>query len=172
MRAFIVCTILVFCCLAIGCKGFAYRVPTEGMKPTIGFDDMCVANPLAYSLDEIKRFEIVVFKPNEEQRKQFNDDDLRYIMRIIGLPNEKLEIKENKIYINDKLLEEPFEKIVGEKDIKKNFPAIIIANDEYFLLGDNRPNSEDSRYWKKSTIEKNNIYSLIVEIKKDFYKNK
>ncbi len=171
MRTFISCTILVFCCLAIGC-GVAYRVPTEGMKPTIGPDDMCVANPLAYSFGEIKRFEIVVFKANEEQRKRFNDNNLRYSMRIIGLPNEQIEIKENKIYINGKLLEEPFEKIVDEKDLKKNFPAMIIPYNEYFLLGDNRANSEDSRYWKKATIEKSNIYSQIVEIKKDFYKNK
>lgn len=172
MKTFIFCTILVFCCLAIGCKGLAYRVPTEGMKPTIGTDDMCVANPLAYSVGEIKRFDIVIFSPNEEQRKRVNDNNLRYMQRVIGLPNEKLEIRENKIYINDKLLNEPFEKNVDENDLKKNFAAIVIPNDEYFLLGDNRPNSEDSRYWTKPTIEKNNIYSPVVEIKKDFYKNK
>jgi signal peptidase I len=172
MRTFIVCTILVFCCLAIGCKGVAYRVPTQAMKPTIGTDDMCVVNPIAYSTDEIKRFDIVVFKPNEEQRKRANDENLKYVKRIIGLPNEKIEIKENKIYINDKLINEPFEKIVDDKDIKKNFPPIMIPANEYFLLGDNRPESEDSRYWKKATIEKSNIYSPVVEIKKDFYKKK
>ncbi len=172
MRALVVYTILVFSFLVIGCSGLAYRVPSEAMKPTIGSDDMCVANPLAYSFGEIKRFDIVVFKANEEQRIRFNENNLRYAMRIIGLPNEKLEMKENKIFINNSRIEEPFEKIVDEQDLKKNFPAIIIPANEYFLLGDNRPNSEDSRYWKKATVEKNNIYSPIVEIKKDFYKNR
>ncbi len=171
MQTFTVCTILVFCLLAIGCSGVAYRVPTEGMKPTIDVDDMCVANPVAYSFGEVERFDIVIFSPNEEQRTRFNDNNLRYAMRIVGLPNEKIEIKENKIYINGKLLNEPFEQIVDEKDIKKNFPELVITNDEYFLLGDNRPNSEDSRYWKRPTIPKSSIHSKIVDIKKNFYKN-
>jgi hypothetical protein len=47
----------------------------------------------------------------------------------------------------------------------------VIPDDEYFLLGDNRPESEDSRFWKKATINKKDIYSKIIEIKKDFYKN-
>jgi len=133
---------------------------------------MCVANPVAYSFDEIKRFDIVVFRPNEEQRKRFNDENLKYAMRIVGLPNETFEIKNNQIFINDRLLEEPFEKLMDNNDAKRNFPAIIIPDNEYLLLGDNRPNSEDSRYWKKPTIHKDNIISKIVEIKKDVYKNK
>ena len=152
-----------------GC-GVAYRMPTEGMKPTITPDDMCVANPFAYSSAAIQRFDLVVFRPNEEQRRRFKDDKLRYLFRIIGLPNEKVEIRDSKVYINDQLLVQPFDRIMDEADRRKNFGPIVIPNDEYFLLGDNRPNSEDSRYWAKPTIHKSNIYSKIVDIKKDFYK--
>lgn len=171
MRVFFVCTILVFCCLAIGCKGMAYRSPTDSMKPTITYDDMCVANPLTFDANDIKRFDIVVFNPNEEQRKRANDENVRYMMRVIGLPNERIEIKNNHLFINDKLIDEPFEKIISVEDFKKDFPPIVIPKDEYFLLGDNRPNSEDSRYWQKATINKKHIYSQIVEIKKDYYKS-
>lgn len=172
MRILFVCTILVFCCLAIGCKGLAYRASTDSMKPTITVNDMCVTNPTAYSSKPIERFDIVVFQSPEEIKKRFNQTgDVRYIKRVIGLPNEKIEIKNHQIFINDKLLVEPFEKITDEKDIKKDFPLFVIPNDEYFLLGDNRPNSEDSRHWKRVTVNKNDIYSKIVEIKKDYYKN-
>ena len=92
-------------------------------------------------------------------------------MRAVGLPEEKLEIKNNAIYINDQMIEEPFERITDSADPKRNFGPILIAKDEYFFVGDNRPNSEDSRYWTKATIHKNEIVSKIVSIEKDFYKN-
>lgn len=142
------------------------------MEPTISLNDMCVANPVAYTGDDIKRFDIVVFQAPEDVKERYAlDSDTRYIKRVIGLPNEKIEIKNNEVFINDKLLIEKFEKIINEKDSKKDFPPMVIPKDEYFLLGDNRPNSEDSRYWKKATISKKDIYSKIVDIKKDFYKD-
>ena len=75
-----------------------------------------------------------------------------------------------RFYINDELLDEPFDKIISNEDKMKNFPAMVIPEDEYFLLGDNRPGSMDARYWKPSTIKKEDIYSKIVEIRKDYYK--
>ena len=163
MRAFIVCTILVFCCLAIGCKGFAFRVPTGNMLPTIQVGDTCIVDQ--YSKIEIKRFDIVMFSVPEEVKKMTGETgDVKYISRIIGLPNEKIEIKDNKIFINDKLLDETFEKITDEKDRLKNLPAIVISENEYFLLGDNRPESFDSRYWKPATIKKEKVLGKVVEI--------
>lgn len=155
--------------MATGC-GVAYRMPTEGMRPAITPDDMCVANPFAYSSAEVQRFDLVVFRPNSEQRDRFKDDDLRYLFRVVGLPKEKIEIRDNQLYVNDQLMVEPFERIVDANDRKKDFGPIQVPDGEYFMLGDNRPNSEDGRYWKKPTIPKTDIYSKIVDIKKNFYK--
>ena len=168
MRSFIACTILVFCCLAIGCRGIAYKTPSMSMAPTITPDDMCITNPLAYSSSSIEGFDIVVFEGSEESKKLHDiNGEVRYLRRVVGLPNEKIEIKNSQIFINGNLLVEPHQVISDEED----FPAVMIPNDEYFLLGDNRPESEDSRFWKRPTINKKNIYSKVVEIKKDFYRN-
>ena len=163
MRTFIVCTILVFCCLAIGCKGFAFRVPTENMLPNIKVGDTCIVDQ--YSSAPIERFDIVMFNAPEWAKKISDEKgDVKFIKRIIGLPNEKIEIKENKIYINDKLLEETFKKITNEKDQMKDFSSITIPENEYFLLGDNRPQSLDSRYWEPATIKKEDILGKVIEI--------
>ena len=94
---------------------------------------------------------------------------MRHIKRIVGLPGEKIEIRDNRLLINDVIIDEPFEKIVGEKDRKRNYGPVSIPFGEYFLLGDNRPESMDSRYFEPSTIKKADIYSKVVEIKKDYY---
>jgi signal peptidase I len=161
MRVLFVCTILVFCCLAIGCKGFAFRVPTENMLPTIKVGDTCIVDQ--YSEIEVKRFDIIMFKAPEEAKKLTKETgNVKYISRIIGLPNEKIEIKDSKVFINDKLLEESFEKITGERDSRKDVPAMVIPENEYFVMGDNRPQSLDSRYYK--TVKKEELLGKVVEI--------
>lgn len=172
MKLFSLVVLLAGTLMLTSCRpGIAYRMPTQGMLPTIDSDDLCIANPMGYVFSDVQRFDLVVFRPNDEERDRFKDDGLLYAMRAIGLPNEKIEIRNNLIYVNDQLIEEPFETIKSDGDRKKNFGPMVVPVDEYFFLGDNRPDSADSRYWTKPTIHKDNVISKIVSVEKDYYKN-
>jgi signal peptidase I len=132
------------------------------MSPTLKIGDVCSAGKIENS--QIQRFDIVVFNMPEDIKKITGEKgNVKIISRIIGLSGEKIEIKQGKIYINDKLLDEPFEKVV---DVEKDFSAIVIPENEYFLVGDNRPESLDSRYWKKPTINKEDIAGKISKSNK------
>ncbi len=166
MRTFIVCTILVFCCLAINCVVRAYKVPTPAMSPAINPGDGLIADEISHKLSgNFERFDIVVF--NSPPVPWDNNQRTKFVFRIIGLGGEKVGIKRGKVFINDSLLEEPFERIVNEED---NFLPIFVPENEYFMLGDNRPNSWDSRFWKPTTIERDDIYGKIVQILPEYYK--
>ncbi len=130
------------------------------MSPALKVGDTCVINKFDDSA--IQRFDIVVFNAPEDI-KLGEKSDVKVVSRIIGLPNEKIEIKQGKVFINDKLLDEPFEKTL---DTEKGFSAYVIPENEYFLLGDNRPQSLDSRYWKKPTIPKQDISGKVAEVVK------
>jgi signal peptidase I len=173
MKTFIVCTILVFCYFSISC-GIAghYVQATNSMSPTIGIGDHFTSIEIkSKTLNPIERFDIVIYKSQPSKVKVEFDEKTKFTHRVIGMPNEKIEIKKGKIYINDNLLDESsFEKNVGGID----FPATTIPENEYFLLGDNRPNSLDSRYWIKPTIKREDIYGKVTTIvrKEDYDKGK
>lgn len=171
MRILLACAISILFSVLFAC-GVSYKVPTEGMKPTITPDDLIIANPLAYTFGEVERFDIVIFNapPDVARRRGQSQGNYLIVQRVIGLPGETLEIRNNQVFINDQLLNEPFEKILDEKDYKNNFRAITLQDGEYFVMGDNRPNSEDSRYYDHPTISKKDILSKVIDIQKDVYK--
>ncbi len=116
------------------------KVEQNSMYPTLNPNDIMILNKIGYKLNGLKRFDIVVIKHNNDY----------LIKRVIGLPNETLEYKDNNLYINNKLVKESHLKESTE-DVEK----MIITKDNYFLLGDNRDNSKDSRAF--GTVSKKDI---------------
>ncbi len=112
------------------------KVNGSSMNPTLEEGDIMLLNKLKFS--DFKRFDIVVI--------DYNDEDL--IKRIIGLPGEKIEYKDNNLYVNGKLIKENFAKVKDEKLNNYSIESlehVTIPKDYYFVIGDNRPNSLDSR---------------------------
>ncbi|MEE0510795.1 MAG: signal peptidase I [Peptococcaceae bacterium] len=119
-----------------------YYVPTGSMIPTLQIDDKVIATKISYQLHEPERGDVVVFKypVNEEQGLK----TVVYVKRLIGLPGETLEIKNNTVYINGTPLEEDY---VNSNTNMPDFGPVTIPEGEYFMMGDNRNDSSDSRIW-------------------------
>ena len=99
------------------------------MNPTLNDKDIMILDEISYRFSEIERFNIVVVKEENEY----------LIKRIIGLPGEKIEYKDNKLYIDGKYVKEDF------KHMETMDFSTTLGEDEYFIMGDNRTNSTDSR---------------------------
>ncbi len=106
------------------------RVNGPSMLPTLKDKDIMILNEVGYRTQGLKRFDIVVLDYKGE----------KLIKRVIGLPGEKIEYKDNKLYVNGKVLKEDFSHADTE-----DFDEIKVEKDRYFVLGDNRVNSTDSR---------------------------
>ena len=142
-------------------NGFLKLIPGEGMANTILSGDRVVVNIFNRNC---KRGDIVIFKYKVDAKS------IIYIKRIIALPREKVEIRTLKdgakyIYINDKLLKEPYVKDVHDylecsTDIKCE--PMIVPENNYYVLGDNRGNSFDSRFY--GTIDKSDIKGKVSHI--------
>jgi signal peptidase I len=122
---------------------------SESMENTIMVGDDVITNRLSYVFGEPKRGDIVAFKfPDNEEED--------YIKRIIGLPGETIEGKEEDglVYIDGVPLEEAY---VMDK-INEDFGPFVVPEDSYFMMGDNRLISEDSRDWDNKFVKKDKIY--------------
>jgi signal peptidase I len=122
----------------------------DSMETTLHNGENLWVEKVSYHFDKLKRFDVIVFYPHGK------DDNEYYIKRIIGMPGETVQIIGEDIFINSELLTESF----GKDPIKNPGIAvnpIQLAEDEYFVLGDNRTVSLDSRYEEVGPVKKENI---------------
>ena len=120
-----------------------FHIPTESMVPTLKVHDRLLVNKLAYDLNDPERGDIALF-----ENQQGGKDPL--IKRVVGLPGETLELRDGKVYVDGDPLEEPY----LERDPCKpgypktcSFGPVTVPRNHYFMMGDNRTNSLDSRFF-------------------------
>ena len=133
--------LLIVLCLTyvvIHFVGQRTQVIGGSMETTLSENDNLIVDKLTYRFREPKRLDIIVFPFQHEE-------DTYYIKRIIGLPGETIYIdEEGNIYIDDEILQESYGKEVI-KDAGRAYEPVVLGDDEYFVMGDNRNNSQDSR---------------------------
>ena len=124
------------------------EVPTGSMLPVVEPGDRLIVNRLAYLFEDPQRGDIVMFAyPDDESEN--------YLKRIIGLPGEKVEIKKGLVYINDS--KEPLSEPYLNDPPNGDFGPYTVPKGCYFMLGDNRDESKDARYWDNKYVKKEKI---------------
>ncbi|MCU1385876.1 MAG: Signal peptidase [Acidobacteria bacterium] len=142
----------------------AFKIPTGSMEETLLIGDHLLVNKFVFGPTQtplertllptgtIKRRDVLVFKYPEEPERDF-------IKRVIGLPGETVELREKKVYINGTPLDEPYVHFltapsaaselneVTSFDVRERYGPVTVPANHYFVMGDNRDNSQDSRYW-------------------------
>ena len=121
-------------------------VKGDSMNPKYKNNDFMFLNKIIYSFKPIRRGEVIVLK--------YRNNDL--IKRVIGLPNDKIKVENGKLYINNKEVKENY---INSYTASYDFDEITLKDNEYFVMGDNRYNSYDSRNF--GTIMKNNIIGRV-----------
>lgn len=129
-----------------------FLVKGQSMEPNFHNGDYLIVDQISYRLREPKRGEVIIFKyPKNPSQK--------YIKRIIGLPGESVEIKDGKVFISGVELKES-EYLEGSVNTEeRNYGSIHLRDNEYFVMGDNRPLSSDSRIW--GVLPKNYIIGRV-----------
>lgn len=122
----------------------------DSMESTLQDQDNVWVEKVSYHFDKLKRFDVIVFYPFGKENKEY------YIKRVVGLPGETIQITQDTIYINGEPIEENYGKdpMVYSGTVKE---PLTLADDEYFVLGDNRTISLDSRYSNVGPVKKKNI---------------
>ena len=141
----------------------AFKIPTGSMEKNLLIGDHLLVNKFVFAptmsglermllpIDPVRRGDILVFKYPQDPERDF-------IKRVIGLPGETLEVRNKKVFINGKPLNEPYvhflfppeERAPGDVRFdgeKSDYGPVTVPARHYFMMGDNRDNSEDSRYW-------------------------
>jgi signal peptidase I len=138
----LILTLVIFLLIRFAVQNF--RIEGFSMEPNFHDGQFLFVNKISYMLGKPERGDVIVFVPPNNSTRDF-------IKRVIGLPGDKVEIINGKVYINDQLLDEEY----PLNPATYSMPPTIVPPDEYFVLGDNRNYSSDSHSW--GTVSANKI---------------
>ena len=138
--AFVIAMIIRAFCLQ------AYKIPSGSMLTTLLIGDHILVNKMAYLFNDPKNEDVIVFEYPMDPSKDF-------IKRVVGIPGDKIKIVNKQIYRNDKKIDETFARFSSyttyylDNNPRDNMEEFIVPKGYYFVMGDNRDSSFDSRYW-------------------------
>ena len=153
-------TLIIALAIALFVRTFvvqAFKIPSSSMEPTLLVGDHILVNKFIYGIripfvgkkivtfKDPRRGDVIVFKYPEDRSKDF-------IKRVIGLPGDTVVFKDRKLYINDRLIEDPWgvyrrDNPSWRSSVSDTYGPQVVPPDALFVMGDNRDNSQDSRYW-------------------------
>ncbi len=141
----------------------AFKIPTGSMEPNLLVGDHLLVNkfvfaPVAAGVErallpvaDVRRGDVVVFKFPEDPERDF-------IKRVIGLPGDTVQFRDHRVFINGTAIDEPYahylprpdgsgSREIASEDVRDEYGPVTVPAGSYFMMGDNRDNSQDSRYW-------------------------
>ena len=157
----------------------AFKIPSSSMEPTLLVGDYLLVNKFIYGtrlpfidkkileFKKPRRGDIIVFIYPKDRSKDF-------IKRVIGEEGEKVEVIQNKIYINDQLIEDPWGYYSEKNPLARYLPSmerygpVVVPKDSLFVMGDNRDNSQDSRFWGFVTLNEVRGKAFIIYFSLDW----
>ena len=130
--------------------GIRTNVVGQAMEQTLENDDDILVNKFAYIISKPKQGDVIVFLPNGNKKSHY------YVRRVVAVPGDTVQIKDGALYVNDELYKESTD-VASMEDAGIASDAVKLEKDEYFVLGDNRNNSEDSRYANIGNVKRDYI---------------
>lgn len=136
-------------------------VEGDSMNPTLKNQDVVMMQMLTYHFQDPKRFDIIVFPVENTAKKESSEEDY-FVKRVIGLPGETVQIKDGRVYINgNRLSDDPYASLKIQ-DSGQAASSICLKEGQYFVLGDNRNRSTDSRSSYVGMITKDKIIGKVI----------
>ena len=172
MVSFLLTTILILNPLVRATHPDAPReivAKTGSMLPTIPIASRLTLDESFYQTSRPRRFDIIAVRRVFRNPGVSDEARMTIVARIIGLPGEKIALRQGRVYINGRRIKEPFPIMRCPRAVEEPFPCgdmlpERIPAGQYFLLADNRPEGEDSRLWSPKTVPRSDVLGKIVKI--------
>lgn len=154
--------VLLLAFVLVYCAGMRVSVVGNSMESTLSDGSVVLVNRFVYNIKEPKAGDVIVFLPNGNEKSHY------YIKRVIGVPGDKVQIKNGLLYVNGELYDVEYTETIKNAGLAED--EITVGEDEYFVLGDNRNSSEDSRYANIGNIKKEYIQGKAWFVARPFNK--